>query len=96
MSFQGFNITFNWEQQQVSPPHQQQQVPPAQLHQPPPQVNRAPSFGDVRKRTWSEESSGSVSSTQQNDSSMTSSKRTKRSHSDENEGPPCSFRRRYS
>lgn len=85
MSSQGFSNTFNWSSQYASFQSQQTGQTPGAPSVPSP-------VDDVRKRTWSEESAASVSSTPSQDGS---NKRTKRTRSDD-DCPPASFRPRYS
>jgi hypothetical protein len=85
MSSQGFSNTFNWSSHYASFQSQQTGQTPGAPSVPSP-------VDDVRKRTWSEESAASVSSTPSQDGS---NKRTKRTRSDD-DCPPASFRPRYS
>lgn len=78
MTNQGFQGRYSWEQL----------LPQAQ-----PQANVGSPSDELRKRSWSEESSVSVASIHTNNSSE-SNKRTKRSHPED--GSPCAFRPRYS
>jgi hypothetical protein len=78
MSNEGFQGKYSWEQLLPNSP-----LPQANVGSP----------DDLRKRTWSEESSVSVASTYSNDSSTTN-KRTKRSSPED--GTPSASRARYS